>query len=152
MAILDDHMKALVRDHTLGFLASVDADGTPNLSPKGTFAVLDDEHIGFGEMRSPTTLANIARQPVVELNFVDVFRRKGFRFKGPAEFVANNDVRFQNLLESFANWQNLHDMFGGIVSVRVERALEITSPAYDRGADEADLVARFKDHFNSLYP
>ena len=35
MPILTAAMKALVRDHTLDFVASVNADGTPNLSPKG---------------------------------------------------------------------------------------------------------------------
>ncbi len=152
MGILTEDMKALVRDHTLGFMASVDADGTPNLSPKGTFAVIDDDSIGFGEMRSPGSVANIAARPVVELNFVDVFRRRGFRFKGPAEFVAADDARFPTLLGAFTNWQNLHDRFRGIVHVRVERALEVTSPAYDAGADETELVARFKAHFATLYP
>ena len=82
MAVLTDDMKQLVAEQKLGYLASVAADGTPNLSPKGTFLVRDDDHIMFAEMRSPNTVANIETTPNVEVNFVDIFSRKGFRFKG----------------------------------------------------------------------
>lgn len=44
MGILTDDMKRVVRDQRLGFVATVCADGTPNLSPKGTTAVWGDEH------------------------------------------------------------------------------------------------------------
>ena len=150
MPILTAAMKALVRDHTLGFVASVNADGTPNLSPKGTMAVIDDDTIGFGEMRSPGTLANIARRPVVELNFVDVFSRKGYRFKGKARFHAKGSGEYARLLPAFAKWTDLQPRFNGIVAVAIERALPITSPAYDAGASEAELKAKFKAHFVKL--
>jgi len=150
MPILTDAMKALVRDHTLGFVATVNADGTPNLSPKGTMAVIDDDRIGFGEIRSPGTLANIRARPAVELNFVDVFARKGFRFKGKAKFHAKGSGEYTAMLPAFAAWADLHDRFNGIVAVAIERALPITSPAYDRGLGEAELKAKFKAHFLGL--
>ena len=150
MPILTAAMKTLVRDHTLGFVASVNDDGTPNLSPKGTMAVIDDDTIGFGEMRSPGTLANIARRPVVELNFVDVFARKGFRFKGRAKFHPKGSGEYARLLPAFAKWMDLQARFNGIVAIAVERALPIVTPAYDAGATEAELKAKFKAHFLSL--
>ena len=150
MPILTDAMKALVRDHTLGFVATVNADGTPNLSPKGTMAVIDDDRIGFGEIRSPGTRANIATRPAVELNFVDVFARKGWRFKGKATFHAKGTAEYKRMLPAFAKWEDLHDRFNGIVAVTVVRALPIVSPAYDRGLTEAELKARFKAHFMAL--
>ncbi|MBI3114022.1 MAG: pyridoxamine 5'-phosphate oxidase family protein [Rhodospirillales bacterium] len=150
MPILTDAMKALVRDHTLGFVATVNADGTPNLSPKGTMAVIDDDRIGFGEIRSPGTRTNIATRPAVELNFVDVFARKGWRFRGKAVFHAKNTAEYKRLLPTFAKWEDLHNRFNGIVAVTVERALSIVSPAYDRGISEAELKASFKAHFMAL--
>jgi hypothetical protein len=47
MGILSDYMKRLVRDQRLGYIANVCPDGTPNLSPKGTTAVWDDDHLVF---------------------------------------------------------------------------------------------------------
>ena len=63
-------------------MASVNDDGTPNLSPKGTFVILDDAHLGFGHIRSPRTMANIAKRPQVEINFLDVLARKAARVAG----------------------------------------------------------------------
>ena len=84
MGILTDEMKRLVREAGLGFHATVNGDGSPNLSPKGTTAVWDDDHLFFADIRSPQTVANIRRGSEVEVNVVDQFVRKGYRFKGPA--------------------------------------------------------------------
>ena len=37
-----------VEKQRLGFVATVSATGEPNLSPKGTFVVLDDRTLAFG--------------------------------------------------------------------------------------------------------
>ena len=84
MAILTEDMQRVVREQKLGFHATVCADGTPNLSPKGTTDVWDDDHLWFAEICSPQTLENIRRGSLVEVNVVDPFVRKGYRFKGPA--------------------------------------------------------------------
>jgi predicted pyridoxine 5'-phosphate oxidase superfamily flavin-nucleotide-binding protein len=45
VAILTEDMKRLVREQGLGFYATVCEDGSPNLSPKGTTRVWDDDHL-----------------------------------------------------------------------------------------------------------
>src|SRR6478735_8123262 len=84
MAILTDDMKRVIREQRLGFYATVCEDGSPNLSPKGTTYVLDDDHLFFADVRSPQTVANIRRGSLVEVNIVDPLVRKGYRFTGPA--------------------------------------------------------------------
>tara|TARA_B100000029_G_scaffold204665_1_gene202667 strand:+ start:393 stop:839 length:447 start_codon:yes stop_codon:yes gene_type:complete len=148
--MITDEMRELIRNHSLAFVASVDEDGTPNLSPKATMLVLDDKHIGFGHLRSPNTIRNIEQRPVVELNFIDVFARKGFRFKGPATYEKRGTERFASLLPSFAEWGELRESFLGIVVVRIERALAVTSPAYDSGATEKDLTAQWRERYFNL--
>ena len=83
MAILTEDMKRVIREQRLGFYATVCEDGSPNLSPKGTTYVLDDDHLFFADVRSPQTVANIRRGSLVEVNVVDPLVRKGYRFKGP---------------------------------------------------------------------
>jgi predicted pyridoxine 5'-phosphate oxidase superfamily flavin-nucleotide-binding protein len=46
VAVLTEDMKRLVREQGFGFFATVNSDGSPNLSPKGTTLVWDDEHLG----------------------------------------------------------------------------------------------------------
>jgi hypothetical protein len=63
MGILTADMRRVIAEQKLGFVATVSRDGTPNLSPKGTMLVLDDDRIMFAEIRSPATIANLAANP-----------------------------------------------------------------------------------------
>ena len=85
--LLTADMKRVVEEQRLGFVATVCPDGTPNLSPKGTTAVWDDDHLVFANIRSPGTLANLRQNASVEMNVVDPFLRKGYRFKGVASIL-----------------------------------------------------------------
>ncbi len=124
----------------LGFIATVAPDGTPNVSPKGTFVVLDEETIAFGEMRSPNTIANIAHQAEVEVNFVDVLSRKGTRIRGKAEIVEKGSAGFEALLPQFTPlWGDLCELFNVIVKIPVDQVKPLQSPAYETGATEAEL-------------
>src|SRR5438132_11896181 len=82
MRILTSDMKRVVEEQRLGFVATVCSDGTPNLSPKGTTAVWDDDHLVFANIRSPGTIANLRQNAGVEVNVVDPFLRKGYRCTG----------------------------------------------------------------------
>lgn len=53
---LTDDMKRIVLEQRLGYVATVCPDGTPNLSPKGTTTICDDEHLFFAHSRSPQTV------------------------------------------------------------------------------------------------
>jgi Pyridoxamine 5'-phosphate oxidase len=68
MGILTDDMKRIVREHRFGYIATVCPDGTPNLSPKRTTAVYDDDHLVFADIRSPQSVRNLERKPTVEIN------------------------------------------------------------------------------------
>src|SRR5271170_6661357 len=92
MRILTDDMKRVVREQRLGYIATVCADGTPNLSPKGTTAIGDDDHLVFADIRSPQSVQNIQSNPSVEVNVVDPLVRKGYRFKGRAVVHHSEEV------------------------------------------------------------
>jgi predicted pyridoxine 5'-phosphate oxidase superfamily flavin-nucleotide-binding protein len=85
-------MQRVVDEQRLGFVATVCPDGTPNLSPKGTTAVWDDDHLVFANIRSAGTLANLRSNPSIEVNVVDPFVRKGYRFKGRATILESGEA------------------------------------------------------------
>lgn len=149
--MLTGDMKRVVDEQKLGFVATVNADGTPNLSPKGTMQVLDDEHLVFAEIRSPGTLANIARQPVTEVNFVDPFARKGYRFKGTARVVAKGTPEFASLVGRYPA-SLLVDRYRAFVVMKVTAAAPLISPAYDAGATERALRQQYRTYFESIQP
>lgn len=89
--MLTSDMKRIIEQQRLGFVATTAPDGTPNVSPKGTFVVVDEATIAFGEVRSPGTIRNLRADPRIEVNFVDLFVRKGYRFAGTANIVERGD-------------------------------------------------------------
>jgi predicted pyridoxine 5'-phosphate oxidase superfamily flavin-nucleotide-binding protein len=153
MPILTDDMKRLIREQRLGFYATVCADGSPNVSPKGTTYVLDDDHLFFADVRSPRTVENIRRGSLVEVNVVDPFVRKGYRFKGPAVIHEPGTSRYAEGVERLRETgSSLAGRVRAIVVVEVREARAVVSPSYDDGTfDEADVVAIFRERFARLH-
>jgi len=149
--VLDDGMKRVVREQRLGYVASVCADGTPNLSPKGTTAVWDDDHLVFLDIASPGTVANIeAGRPVVEVNVVDPIRRKGYRFKGRAEVHRNGSV-FDDVVHWYETERGSDtSRVESVVLVRVDDADALVSPAYADGSSEATVEQRSLDMYGLM--
>jgi predicted pyridoxine 5'-phosphate oxidase superfamily flavin-nucleotide-binding protein len=148
MGILTAAMKR-VADAELGFIATVCPDGTPNLSPKGTTAVWDDDHLVFADIRSPGTAENLRSNPSIEINVVDQLSRKGYRFKGTAMVHTDGDV-FERGVRFYEarGTVRARERIRAIVIVAVERALPVTSPAYDLGAKEDELRELYLGRLN----
>jgi len=139
-------MKRVVTEQRLGFYATVGADGTPNLSPKGTTFVFGDESLAFAEIRSPQTVSNLRANPGIEVNVVDQLIRKGYRFKGVAEVHEAGSPGFERGLEIARDRGFGIDLgrIRAIVVVSVQAAAPLVSPAYDEGATEDELRAHYR--------
>ena len=153
MGILTDDMKQALSEQRLIFVATVRPDGTPNLSPKGTVMVWDDDHILFTDLASPGTMGNLAHNPAIEINAVDVFARKGFRFKGTAVIHTNDDVHrtiADRMRNGPANLHGLADKVRSVALIRVEQALPLVSPGYWGGATESDMRRDWEGHWSRV--
>jgi uncharacterized protein len=141
--VLDEDMQRVVREQRIGYVASVCRDGAPNLSPKGTMAVWDDDHLVFAYLHSPQTVGNVeAGSRVVEINVIDPIRRKGYRFKGPAEVHRDGPV-YESGLRFYQERSGLDPRrVEAIVVVRIDQAAPLISPAYDDGSTEYDVEER----------
>jgi len=148
MPILTEDMKRVVREQRLGFAATVCPDGTPNLSPKGTTTVWDDDHLVFADIYSPTTVANLRQNPAIEINVVDPDVRKGYRFKGTA-VVLSEGPQFDQVVD-FYRQRGTQFPIQSIVLITVERALPVVSPAYDQGATEDEVRERWQRYRETL--
>jgi hypothetical protein len=149
MGILTDDMKRVVEEQHLGFVATVCPDGTPNLSPKGTTAVWDGDHLIFANIHSPGTLANLRQNPNVEVNVVDPFVRKGYRFKGIASILESGAL-YEKAIAFYKERGSRISVIREVVLVRVQRVWPIVSPAYDLGLSEDEIRTRWERHFQSL--
>ena len=152
MGILTEDMKRLVSEQRLGFVATVCPDGTPNLSPKGTTAVWDDDHLVFADIRSPATVSNLRRNPSTEINVVDPVVRKGYRFKGVASVVTEGAL-FERILDFYRTERNLDEgrtRIRSFVLVKINEAIPLISPAYDQGLTEEQVREKMQHYFDSL--
>jgi uncharacterized protein len=149
-------MKRVVTEQRLAFVATVCPDRTPNLSPKGTIAVWDDDHLVFADIRSPGTVANLKKNSAVEVNVVDPFARKGYRFKGTGEVIVGGEL-FQEIMRSYqgrlvdAARNKMESRIRGFVLVKVQSALPLISPAYDdASSDEQSIRKHWISYFAGL--
>ena len=138
-AMLTIEMRRLITDHTAGMVATINDNGTPSVSPKATFVIVDDRTVAFGNIRSPGTLANLRQRPAVEVCFIDVLARKAVRVTGTATIVEKDEAG-TGLASAFeAVWAEYVPYMSAFVVIAVSAAELILSPAYDLDYTEEEL-------------
>lgn len=153
MAHIDTDMRRIVGSAKLAFVATVGPDGSPNVSPKGSVRVFDDEHLVFMDIDSPRTVANLIADPRVEIAVVDFLRRRGYRFSGTAEIREAGSAAYNWLNEWLLERNGPGYPANRVVLVHVERALPVRSPAYTFGhAEEDELTAQWLAGYSRSEP
>lgn len=151
--MITEATRRIIRDFPLGIVATVTAEGRPAASPKGTFLVLDDRTLGYGDIRSPGTRANLGHLAEAEVVFVDPFLRKGARIRGRASIVPRGEARFDDLFPRWqAVWGTLADRIGALVLFDVTACKPLATPPYDDGATEEQMIALYKSKYAEIYP
>lgn len=146
MGVLTDEMKRVVAGQRLGYVATVSADGTPNVSPKGSLAVWDDDHLVFADIESPRTIRNLASNPNTEINVVDPFSRKGFRFRGTAEIIRTG-ATYWKILERYRREGADVRRVRSIALVRIQHAAPLASPVYLTGLTEEEVRRLWEEFY-----
>ncbi|MEW2441547.1 PPOX class F420-dependent oxidoreductase [Micromonospora marina] len=88
MAILSEEDLALLGEPQLAHVATIEADGTPHVTP--VWVDTDGEHIVFNTAKGRQKHLNMSRNPVVAVSVAD--RADDFRtlwIKGTVEFVTD---------------------------------------------------------------
>ena len=146
--MITEKIGKFVSQQKLGFVATVSPNGTPNLSPKGTISVLDENTLAFANIRSPQTIENLEKNPSIEINIVDPFSRRGYRFKGMAKIISDGE-EYKKILLSYKQ-NGIKTTIKSIVMVNVKQILEVTSPLYDVGYTEEELRIKWKKYYSSF--
>ncbi len=101
MAKLSEEARKIIAEFGPALVATASKAGKPNVSAKGSFRVLDDEHIIFANIASPRTIANLKENPQLTAIILDRSTRKGCRIWGRAEILNSGDL-FESLSAEFA--------------------------------------------------
>ena len=149
MRLLTQDIKDFVKQAKLGFVATICPDGTPNLSPKGTTTVGDDDHLVFADIHSPGTIDNLLVNPSIEINIVDVFTRKGYRSKGIGKVLSEGPL-FEEVISFYKDAGSKYKV-NHIVLIKMKRVIPLLSPVYDSDVSEEEVIKRWSDYWNAIY-
>jgi predicted pyridoxine 5'-phosphate oxidase superfamily flavin-nucleotide-binding protein len=141
MPILTPDMYDVIQRAMLSFVATVNEDGTPNLSPKASLFA-SNEALFFADIASPRTIENLRRNPAISINVVDVFSRRGYRFSGLARLLTDADPDRKSVTEWVWRTNGPDYPVHHVVRIDVREALPLLSPAYRFGEATSEDVLR----------
>jgi predicted pyridoxine 5'-phosphate oxidase superfamily flavin-nucleotide-binding protein len=130
MQILSDAVRETARRSVLCWLATVDADGQPNVSPKEVWAIADEQHVVVAHIASPISARNIAHHPQVCLSFVDVFVHKGFKLVGTAREVRAADAESATWAKPLLTMVGQRFAIQSVLVIQVQSVSAILAPSY----------------------
>jgi predicted pyridoxine 5'-phosphate oxidase superfamily flavin-nucleotide-binding protein len=151
MTLLTEPIREAARRSVLCWLATVDAEGQPNVSPKEVWTIADEQHVVVAHIASPISARNIAQHPQVCLSFVDVFVQKGFKLIGTAREVQANDAAFTDWAEPLLAMVGQRFTIQSVLVVHVKSVSAIVAPSYRFYPDdttEASQVASAMRTYN----
>ena len=76
----------------MGWVATATREGVPNVTPKGTVRVLDDQHVVFADLFSLKTRQNLDQNPNVAVTVIDPSTHRGYQIKGKAELLSSGPL------------------------------------------------------------
>jgi uncharacterized protein len=140
MPVLSEEMKRVVRQQRLGYVATVSADGRPNVSPKGSLTAWEGDRLVFADIESPHTVRNLEKNPNTEVNVVDPGVRKGYRFTGTAKVLRSGEL-YWKIVEHYKDEGADIRRVRAIVVIDVTAAIAVLSPCYLTGLTEDEVRA-----------
>ncbi len=76
----------------LAFVGTADRNGRPNIAPKGSMGLENEETFVFAEGGGKKTLQNLKENPEVTVAYVDREKVEGYQFKGKAEIIEQGSL------------------------------------------------------------
>ena len=123
-------VKNCIDNSILCWLATSNSQNEPNVSPKEIFTLKDDSTLLIANIASPQSSCNIKENPNVCVSILEIFIQKGFKIKGIANLIDQQDVRFKSYLNL------LTDLFSDkfpiitIIEVKITSVETIKAPSY----------------------
>ncbi len=102
MTTVTEELAKAISEIKPALVATAGKDSGPNVSAKGSFRVLDDQHLVFADIMSPRTVANLKENPLISVMGLNPETRKGWRVWGKAEITTSGEL-FEKFSEEYAD-------------------------------------------------
>jgi predicted pyridoxine 5'-phosphate oxidase superfamily flavin-nucleotide-binding protein len=152
--MLTDEVLAYIDRSVLCWLATVDATGAPNVSPKQIFAAGGRDTLVIANIASQGSVKNLATNPHVCVNFIDVFVQKGFKLRGTAEVFPLGSARYEELVPPLRAMTQGQFPIHDVVAVNICAIEPIIAPGYvlKAGVTEDSQVAEAMRDYYGFVP
>jgi predicted pyridoxine 5'-phosphate oxidase superfamily flavin-nucleotide-binding protein len=134
--MLRPEILASARKSVLCWLATADAQGQPNVSPKEIFTFYDAEYLLIANIASPKSVRNIAANPRVCVSFVDVFAQKGFKVSGVAQNIVKQDADYEKWAAPLNAMAGPRFPIRSVILIQVTACEPILAPSYQFYPDQ----------------
>lgn len=125
-----EDIRTAAQRSVLCWLATVDSQGQPNVSPKEIFAVFDEQHLVVANLASPSTVRNLRHSCKVCISFIDVFVQKGFKVLGSARNIEQADPEFSRWAAPLIAMAGSRFPVRSVIVIRATACDPIVAPSY----------------------
>ncbi|WP_375560830.1 pyridoxamine 5'-phosphate oxidase family protein [Bernardetia sp. OM2101] len=149
--MLTQEIKNSIKNSILCWLATVDTENMPNVSPKEIFTFYQEDSIIIANIASPQSIHNMMYNSNVCVSFIDIFVQKGFQLKGKARIIKKTDSEFEELEHILTKMTKGKYPFSTITKIKIEKSKKIIAPSYMLfpHLTEAEQIENAKKLYNS---
>jgi hypothetical protein len=126
MAALPEQVKEILSKGHNVWVATIGDDGWPNVSIKGSGALLDDEHLFFADIFSKKTRENLLSNSRVAVGIQDADAKVAVQVKGVADMVENGEL-FDRVAKQIADLQMGLPPIKYVVRIEVDSVWDMTA-------------------------
>lgn len=129
-ARFEDEIREEARKAVLCWLATVDPNGWPNVSPKEIFEILDRGRVAIADVASPQSVRNVAENAKACVSFVDIFLQRGWKLIGRGRVAARGSAEEREASARLTALAGADFPIRNVLIVDVERVERIWAPSY----------------------
>lgn len=135
---LTEAVRESIDRSVLCWLATVGADGMPNVSPKEIFCAEGEEAILIADIASPVSVANLRGHPRACVSFIDVFRQEGWKVAGEVSLIDRHDSAFAQIGRPLLALAGPAFPVRTVIRLAPRRITRILAPSYALFPDRPD--------------
>lgn len=126
----------------LCWLATIDMNGRPNVTPKEIWTPYNESMLVVADIASTNSVRNMRSNPEVCLSFIDIFRQKGYKFKGIGEIFAEGSNQFEIYGRKLKEIAGTKFHIRNVMLITVTKVERIWAPSYNLSpkTTEEDLM------------
>ena len=128
--MLTPEIRYYIDKSVLCWLATVDTNGMPSVSPKEVFTFFGSSELIIANIASPGTIRNLKTNNKVCISFVDVFEQKGYKLKGVAAIIDRKHELFEELFDILLKIAGPDFPIASIIKFNIQSSKEINAPRY----------------------